>query len=71
MPNDVIATVKVMPSCNITSQHMQKLLEAYFKKNSQWLARKRIHYLYEVEIVKSVTWDHHLSLLGKPCDAKG
>ena len=33
-------------------------------------ARKRIHYLCEGRIEKSIPQDHHLASLGKPCDAK-
>ena len=35
-----------------------------------WRARKRIHYLCEGRIEKSVPQDHRLSSLGKPRDAK-
>ena len=40
------------------------------EKKKQWWARKRIHYLCEGRIEKSVPRDHCLSSLGKPCDAK-
>ena len=62
--------VKVKSSCDIASQRIQWLLEAYFNIKSQWWARKRIHYLYEDGIEKAVPHDHRLSSLGKPCDAK-
>ena len=39
-------------------------------KKKQWWARKIIHYLCEGRIEKSVPWDHRLSSLGKPRDAK-
>ena len=52
--------------------HIQGLLEAYFEINKlkQWWARKRTHYSCEGRIEKSVPWDHLLSSLGKPRDAK-
>ena len=34
------------------------------------LCKKNIHYLCEDGIEKSFPYDHHLSSLGKPCDAK-
>ena len=37
----------------------------YFK-----VSKKKIHYLCEDWIVKSVLCDHHLSSHSKPCDAK-
>ena len=39
------------------------LLEAYFKISTQWWVRKRIHYLCEGGIKKSITSDHSLSSL--------
>ena len=64
--------VKVTSSCDIASRRIQGLLEAYFhfKRKSQWPARKRIHYLCDGGIEKSIPPDHYLSSLGKLRDAK-
>ena len=53
---------KVTSSCKIASQHIQELLEAYFKikKNNGEQGRTK----------KSVPQDHCLSSLNKPGDAK-
>ena len=61
---------KVTSPCEIASQRIQGLLEAYFKIEKQWWARKRIHYTCEGRIEKSVPRDHQFSTLGKPRDAK-
>ena len=46
------------------------ILKLILKLKKQWWARKRIHYLCEGRIEKSVPQDHHVSSLSKPCDAK-
>ena len=64
-------SVKVTSLCDNLSLPIQGLLEAYFfNKTRQWWARKRIHYLREGRIEKSVPHDHRLLSLCKPCDAK-
>ena len=45
-------------------------MEAYFKIQKQWLARKRIHYSCDGRIEYFVPGDYRLSPLGKPHDAK-
>ena len=57
-------------TCDIASQRIHGLLEAYFDIKSQWWATKRIYHLYEDGIEKSVPHDHHFSSLGKPYGAK-
>ena len=46
------------------------LWKLILKLKKQWWARKRIHYLCEGRIEKSVPRDHRLSSLGKARDAK-
>ena len=65
-----IGTHALTSSCESASKRIQGLLEAYFKTKKQWGARKRIHYSCEVRIEKYVPWDHHMSSLCKPRNAK-
>ena len=61
--------VKVTSSCNNASWLIQGLLEAYFKINGQWWARKRIFYLFKGRIEKSIPRDHrchHSAILTMP-----
>ena len=45
-------------------------MDAIYKIKSQWLPRKRTHYLCKGGIEKSVPRDHRLSSLGKPRDCQ-
>ena len=59
----------VFSQSDIASQRIQGLLDAYFRLKSQWWARKRIHYLCECGIEKSmftITVWHHLASLMMP-----
>ena len=66
--------IKMTSSCYVTSQHIFSWTSGnLFKKYKfgiEWLARKRIHYLYGDGIEKSAPQDHGLSSLGKPRDLK-
>ena len=63
-----------MSSCVVVIEYIQELQETFFKyKNAVFNVeqdRKRIYYLCEDRIEKSVPHDHQLSSLCKPCDAK-
>ena len=52
------------------SAHSGDSMDAIYKIKSQWLPRKRTHYLCKGGIEKSVPRDHRLSSLGKPRDCQ-
>ena len=55
------------------SKHIQELVGAFFQyENAVFNGQqeKRLHYLCEDRIEKSIPRTHSLSSLGKPCDAK-
>ena len=70
--SDIIEMLKLCH--NVASQRIQDFLEDFFmffqyKMRYLVVSKKRIHYLCEDRIEKSVFCDHHLSSLGKPGDA--
>ena len=61
-----------MSSCNVSSLCIQEILGAFLvmKKLNLMVSKKRVHYLCEDALEKSIPRDHLLLKLGKPDDAK-
>ena len=65
--------VKVTSLFHVTSQRIQELLGAFLKhENAAFNGEQEKESVSCVRVIKekSVPWDHHLSSLGKPHDAK-